>query len=398
MTPDQSTLIRTPYGFESFSSIQKVIKHGKIEIQLESGDNLICALGHKLLTNSGWKTSDNITDSDKILTKSGLSKVIHSEYTSGQFEFYDVVNTESHTYYTNNVVSHNCEFLGSTNTLIDAKKLHQLTWKEPINRHENLLIYEEPKLNHAYVMTVDVSRGVSIDYSAFIVVDVTDIPYRIVATYYDNEISPLLYPNIIYRAGMHFNNALVLIEVNDNGQQIADILHNDLEYDGVLLTQTQGRAGVRIGGTYKVKPLRGVRTTKQVKRIGCANLKSLIEGEKLLFSDYNLIFELFRFVENKASYEAEEGSHDDLVMCCVLFAWMATQPYFKNKTGTDVRDDLWIDNKALIEDSITPFGFFDVNSYNDKETVSHDEFYNMDFHLKDFDPDDQAPGQDNFFF
>jgi hypothetical protein len=188
---------------------------------------------------------------------------------------------------------------------------------------------------------------------------------------------------------------MILVEVNDNGQQIADILFYDLEYDGVLLTQTRGRAGIKVGGGYKVKPTRGVKTTKQVKRIGCANLKTLIEQDKLLFNDYDLIYELFRFIENKASYAAEEGEHDDIVMCCVLFAWLAHQQYFRNKTDTDVRADLWAENREIIEDSIAPFGYFDVNSVYEEETVSPSEFDSLDIHPKWYDPDDHRPMSDN---
>jgi len=283
-----------------------------------------------------------------------------------------------------------CEFLGSSNTLIDARKLRALIWKEPLHRFEQMDVYEQPLENHKYVITVDTSRGVGIDYSVFVVFDVTQVPYKIVAKYRDNEISPLLYPNIIWRAGMHYNNAMILVEINDNGQQIADILFYDLEYNGILVTQTKGRAGIKVGGGYKVIPTRGVRTTKQVKRIGCSNLKSLIESDKLLFHDYDLIYELFRFVENRASYEAEEGNHDDVVMCCVLFAWLANQQYFRNQTDTDVRADLWDDNKDLIEDSITPFGIFDDGWDKPKgDLVNADEFYNMDFHPFDYEPNDQ---------
>lgn len=288
-----------------------------------------------------------------------------------------------------------CEFLGSSNTLIDSRKLKQLVWRRPIHSYENMDIYSEPEENHKYVITVDTSRGVGIDYSVFVVFDVTEVPYKIVAKYRDNEISPLLYPNIIWRAGKHYNDAMILVEVNDNGQQIADILFYDLEYEGVLLTQTRGRAGIKVGGGYKVKPIRGVKTTKQVKRIGCANLKTLIEQDKLLFHDYDLIYELFRFIENKASYEAEEGEHDDIVMCCVLFAWLAHQQYFRNKTDTDVRADLWAENKEIIEDSIAPFGYFDVNSVYEEQTVSPSEFDNLDIHPKWYDPDDYAPMGDN---
>ena len=278
-------------------------------------------------------------------------------------------------------VEFNCEFLGSSNTLIEAKKLQQLTWKDPLHRYEDLDVYEEPKENHKYFMTVDVSRGSSIDYSAFMVFDVTAIPYKMVAKYRNNEISPLLYPNIIWRAGKWYNDALVLIEVNDNGQQIADILFYDLEYEGVVMTQVKGRAGVKMGGGYKVKPIRGIRQTKQTKRIGCANFKSLVESDKLLFNDYDLIYELFRFVENKASYEAEEGEHDDLVMCGVMFGWAVAQKYFINQSDTDVRLDLWSENQQIIEQSVAPFGIL-TNGWNmpSDEPVTIDEFNNLDIH------------------
>lgn len=274
-----------------------------------------------------------------------------------------------------------CHFLGSSNTLISAKKLQQLVWKEPLHSYENLDIYEEPIENHKYFMTVDVSRGSSIDSSAFIVVDVTSVPYKLVAKFKDNEISPLLYPNVIWRTGRHYNDALILIEVNDNGQQIADILFYDLEYEGIVMTQVKGRAGVKMGGGYKVKPIRGLRQTKQTKRIGCANFKSLVESDKLIFHDYDLIYELFRFIENKASYEAEEGEHDDLAMCGVMFGWAAAQKYFINQTDTNVRLDLWQENKDIIEQSVAPFGIL-TDGWNapEDEQVPIDQFYNMDIH------------------
>jgi hypothetical protein len=281
------------------------------------------------------------------------------------------------------------EFLGSSNTLIDVKKLQQMVWKEPLHRFETLDIYEQPIENHKYFITVDVSRGSSIDYSAFLVFDVTSVPYKVVAKYRNNEISPLLYPNIIWRAGKHYNDALILIEVNDNGQQIADILFYDLEYEGVVMTQAKGRAGIKMGGGYKVKPIRGIRQTKQTKRIGCANFKSLVEGDKLIFYDYDLIYELFRFIENKASYEAEEGEHDDLVMCGVMFGWAVAQKYFINQSDTNVRLDLWQENKDIIEQAVAPFGIL-TDGWNNttEDMVSLDEFYNMDLHKPGFDQED----------
>lgn len=285
-------------------------------------------------------------------------------------------------------VEFECEFLGSSNTLIEARKLQQLTWKEPLHRYDDLDVYEEPKENHKYFMTVDVSRGSSIDYSAFLVFDVTTVPYKLVAKYRNNEIAPLLYPNIIWRAGKWYNEALVLIEVNDNGQQIADILFYDLEYEGVVMTQSKGRAGIKMGGGYKVKPIRGLKQTKQTKRIGCANFKSLVESDKLIFHDYDLIYELFRFVENKASYEAEEGEHDDLVMCGVMFGWAVAQKYFINQSDTDVRLDLWAENREIIEQSVAPFGILNSGWNAPKEEVTTiDEFNNMDIHPSWYDPD-----------
>jgi hypothetical protein len=200
----------------------------------------------------------------------------------------------------------------------------------------------------------------NIDYSAFVVFDVTQIPYNIVCKFRDNEISPLVYPNIIFQVAQHYNNAYVLVETNDIGQQVADILHADLEYDGVLVTQSRGRAGQILGGGFgKVKSQFGVRTSKQVKRIGCANFKSLVENNKLMINDYDLLFELARFIENRASYEAEEGFHDDLVMCCVLFGWLTNQVYFKDLTDTDARNALLAESRSLLDDEFTPFGFMD---------------------------------------
>ena len=250
-------------------------------------------------------------------------------------------------------------FLGSSNTLIDGKKLQQLTYKTPLFSSGGVDVYENPIKGKKYITVVDTSRGVDIDYSAFVVFDVTQVPYNIVAKFRANDISPLLYPNVIYQVSTHYNNALALIETNDIGQQVADILHMDLEYEGVLVTQAKGRAGQRVGGGFGkgTKPQFGVRTTKQVKRIGCGNFKSLVENDKLIINDYDLLYEMARFVENKASYEAEEGSHDDIVMCCVLFAWLVNQSYFKELTDTDVRNSLIDDNNSLLEDDMLPFGF-----------------------------------------
>ena len=287
-------------------------------------------------------------------------------------------------------VEFECEFLGSSNTLIDAFKLQQMVYQNPMRSFENYKgqtdIYYLPERRRNYITTVDVARGVEGDFSAAVVFDVTEYPYRIVAKYKSNEISPLLFPNKIFELAKAYNDSLVLIEINDIGQQVVDILYMDLEYEGVLATQTMGRGGQRIGGGFGgVRPQMGVKTTKQVKRIGCANLKTLIESDKLINLDYDVFYELTRFVEVKDSYEAESGSHDDLVMCCVLFAWLVNQSYFKELFTTDVREQLVQDNNKIIEDSGVTFGF--ITDHGTEElsegpalSLSEKEFYNMDFH------------------
>ena len=254
---------------------------------------------------------------------------------------------------------YNCDFLGSSNTLIDASKLGTIPYADPISKKGSVDKFEEVIPGHTYLVSVDTSRGSGIDYSAFIVFDITSVPYRVVAKYRDNEIESLVYPTIIYNVGRHYNYAYVLVEVNDIGQQVADILLHDLEYENVFSTRSKGRAGQNIGGGAGVKYGLGVRTTTQVKRIGCANFKSLVENDKIIINDYDLLYEMFRFIEHNNKYEAEEGEHDDLVMCCVLFSWLVHQEYFKELCDNDARLEVLSSNQKLVEENLIPFGFID---------------------------------------
>jgi hypothetical protein len=277
-----------------------------------------------------------------------------------------------------------CEFLGSSNTLIDGKVLQRLTYIAPIHSSSNVDIYQQPQKNHRYIITVDTSRGVDIDYSAFVVFDITTIPYNIVCKFRANDISPLVYPNVIVQVGNLYNEAYILVETNDIGQQVVDILYHDLEYPHVLTTQTRGKAGQRISTGFggKTQPTLGVKTTKQVKRIGCGNFKSLVENDKLIINDFHILYEMARFIENKASYEAEEGEHDDLVMCCVLFSWLANQPYFKDLSETDARQALVEGTNSLMEDDSMPFGWQDDGEDLDdggSEWQRADSFNDLDF-------------------
>ena len=252
-----------------------------------------------------------------------------------------------------------CEFLGSAGTLIHPTKLRTLAHVTPRKRWEEVDVYEEAKENHTYAMSVDVSRGVGLDYSAFVVVDITEMPYKMVAKFRSKDISPMVYPSIIYNIAKHYNEAFVLVEVNDIGQQVADILHQDLEYENMLATTVKGRSGQQISGGFSGSASMGIRTTKQVKRIGCSNLKDLIEQDKLIIQDYDLIVELSTFISRNGSYEAEEGSHDDLVMCCVLFSWLAKQTYFRDITDTDIRQRIYDDKLRLLEEQALPFAIID---------------------------------------
>jgi len=270
-------------------------------------------------------------------------------------------------------VEFECEFLGSSNTLIHPTKLGQLAFHEPISKSEQMKVFEDPKPNHIYAICVDTSRGIGNDYSAFVVIDCSVVPYKVVATFRSNIIAPMLYPNIIYEAGKKYNNAYCLVEINDIGQQVADILHHDLEYEFIMTAQWRGRAGQIVnagfgGGQQQM----GVRTTKQLKRVGCATLKTIIENDKLEINDFDILQELTAFSVKGNSYEAEEGYNDDLVMCLVLFAWLSNQEYFKELTDIDIRKNLHNKNEQAIEDDVLPFGF--ISDGTGGSVAEKDEF------------------------
>jgi hypothetical protein len=248
-----------------------------------------------------------------------------------------------------------CEFLGSSNTLIGAKTLGAMSSVDPIYQKDGLDIYEEPIKDHIYAMGVDTARGVGGDYSTFSVVDVTQVPYKLVAKYRDNKIAPMLFPNIIAKVGNDYNKAYVLVEINDIGQQVADILHMELEYDNILTT-VKAQLKQYLSPGFGTKTQRGVRMTKQVKRQGCFALKSLLEEQKLLVFDADTISEFSTFIEKQGSWMADEGYFDDLVMSLVLIAWMSSNPYFKDMTDVDVRKKMYSEQMEQIEDELTPFG------------------------------------------
>ena len=265
-----------------------------------------------------------------------------------------------------------CEFLGSVDTLIAPSKLKSLVYDTPLTQNAGLDVFEQSKENHDYITTVDVARGVGNDYSAFVVVDITEFPHRIVAKYRDNQIKPMLFPNIIWEVAKNYNNAFILCEVNDIGDQVASILHYDLEYENLLMASMRGRAGQIVGQGFSGKKTQlGVKMSKTVKKVGALNLKTMIESDKLLFKDYDILSELTTFISKSNSFEAEEGCNDDLAMCLVIYAWLVNQDYFKELTDQDVRKRLYEEQKNQIEQDMSPFGFIedglDETSFVDQE-------------------------------
>ena len=267
-----------------------------------------------------------------------------------------------------------CEFLGSIDTLISSRRLKTLVYRNPIQSNAGLDIYVRPENNNVYMITADVSRGTANDYSAFVVFDVTEIPYKVVAKFRDNEIKPLLFPTKIHEVAKAYNQAYVMVEVNDIGEQVANALQFDLEYDNLVMASMRGRAGQILGAGFSGgRAQLGVRTTKAVKKIGCSNLKQLIEDNKLIIEDYDAVNELSTFIVRGSSYQADDGCNDDLVACMFMFAWATDQTYFKELTDNDIRRTMIREQQDMLEQDMAPFGFI-VNGIDDPFEDTIDEY------------------------
>ena len=267
-----------------------------------------------------------------------------------------------------------CEFLGSVNTLISPAEIKNMAFLNPKTSSGGIDVFEDPIKEHTYVCTVDVARGVHKDYSAFLIIDVSKFPFKVVAKFRSNDIKPLLFPHTIDRVCKAYNHAHVLVEVNDIGQQVAEALQFELEYDNLLMTTQRGRAGQILGAGFSGRGSGfGVKMTKQIKKIGCSNIKSLIEGDKVLISDFNIIEEMSTFIRKGQSWQAEEGCTDDLMMCLVLFGWLSNQPFFKEMTDINARKALYDEQVHQIEQDMAPFGFVD-DGIPDHEKIEVDEY------------------------
>jgi hypothetical protein len=262
-----------------------------------------------------------------------------------------------------------CEFIGSTNTLIHPVKLRAMTWVTPIQVEEGLRVYKRPEPGRTYCMTVDVAEGQGLDYSTFSIIDVTEIPYRQVAIFRDNKISPMLFPTKIVQVAKAYNEAFILVEINSIGLQVSDIIHNDFAYDNLIKIETKGKQGQTQSPGFKKKIAFGLKTSKQTKMIGCTNLKTLVESDKLLINDEQTIMELTTFSADKQTFKAEEGNNDDLAMTLVHFGWLTGQRYFKENIQNDIRQALQKELFDVMDQDMVPFGIIDngIDNPNEKD-------------------------------
>jgi hypothetical protein len=264
-----------------------------------------------------------------------------------------------------------CQFIGSANTLISPTKLSAMPFIDPIHKHEEVDYHEQVKPDHNYIICVDVARGIRLDYSAFVVIDITNVPYKVVAKFRSNEISPMILPQFVANIAKYFNNAWLLVESNDLGGQVLNDLAYEIEYENVLRSVSKGRAGNQLGGGPGSKL--GVTTSHAVKTNGCSNLKSLIEADKLIVEDYDVYVELTTFVRkgesSNASFAAEAGTNDDLVMCLVIFSWATGCEYWKELTESDPAKLMYKQKIEEQEDDSLPIGFAPQSSGYRVESV-----------------------------
>jgi hypothetical protein len=330
-----------------------------------------CSGKHLFLTDLGLQKTKDVK-----IGRSLTGKILTSiDIENGVFEVFDPVGVEKHsTYFSNDVISHNTEFIGSSATLISGAKLRSLAFHNPLSSADGFDIYEEPIKDHLYISTVDCAEGVNLDYSTINVLDVTQTPYKQVAKYRNNKLPLLFFPTVIYSVSKKYNEAFALIETNNVGQQVVDILHYDLEYENIYKLEHHHIKGQTISGGFKRSSSFGIRTTKTVKKIGCANLKTLIENNKLIINDFDTIAEMNTFVRVRDSFSAEEGNNDDLVMGLVIFSWLVAQSYFKDSTNIDIRKLMLSENNMLDDESLTPVGIFD-DGRKEEIIVSGDDIW-----------------------
>ena len=254
-------------------------------------------------------------------------------------------------------------FFGTGDTLINADTLLNLRAKPPKRYMEGglLKIYEEPIKGHDYVMTVDVSKGRGQDYSTFTLIDISVRPFAQVAVYRNNTISPLLFPNVIYKYAKPYNDAYVVVESNDQGSVVCNGLYHDLEYENV-----------HVESSVKANAI-GIEINRKTKRLGCSAIKDILETKRLTINDDSTILEISTFEAKGQSYEASEGNHDDLMMNLVLFGYFVSTQYFSDMTDINLKQMMFEQKMQEIENDVVPFGFIDDGSAAIQQIENQDD-------------------------
>lgn len=363
---DEFAFVPTNIANEFFTSVYPVISSGKktkiIIVSTPNGMNLFYKL---------WQ--------DAIEKKSNYTPFeIHWSMVPGRDEAWkeETIRNTSERQFAQEFETH---FLGSSNTLISGHKLQMMHYHNPVSIHDHLNIYEYPvksngddiKKDHLYCITVDPSEGRNLDSCAFSVVDISTTPYKQVATYKDPLVHVMLFPTMIYNAARLYNDAYVLVEINNN-PQIADVLHHELEYENLLKVFTGNKKPQQLSAGFARGIQMGLKMSPQAKRIGCSNLKTLIESDKLVINDFDTYSELTTFVANKNSFAAEEGANDDLVMTLVIFAWASTQKYFREIVSHDLRKQLQLENLNQLDEELLPAPIIDDGLNQEFEFIDGD--------------------------
>lgn len=361
--------ILTDDGYKYASGIRKTEHPHYYKIETISGLKIECTENHIFETCAGPITAKYLTKKDEIITKNGYDFIKHKRKINKTFIAFDLIDVEGRSvYYTNNILSHNCSFLGSSNTLITSSKLSNMVFLEPIVSEQYLKIYEQPVQGHKYVTTVDVGAGLSQDYSVVNVIDVTEAPYKQVLVYRNSDVDPTSFSIVVESIAKKYNKSTLIIESNNDGKIVAKELW-DMEYENLISTRAEGGDNNIKSGK---RSMPGIMMTKLTKKIGCSKLKDLIETEVLVITDASTINELGTFVASKGSYSAENGKHDDIVMCLVMFAWFCSTDYFEDITGKNAKQ--LVSERRDDDDIYTLLGFIngsdDDDPFNDANTGS----------------------------
>ena len=350
--------ILTPNGFQPFEGVARYWHDKSLKFVFEDG-NVESAYDHRFIVNGKEVFARDVKIGDNIgKTVKDVIKISEGNY------FYDPVNVSNGKIYNhdNGFVSHNT-FFGTGNTLISADALMNMKAEPPVSVGD-INVYAEPKANHDYIMTVDVAKGRGQDYSTFNIIDISTNPFKQVACYRNNLISPILFPDVIHKWAKRYNEAYVIIESNDQGAVVANGLYYDIEYENMHV-ESMIKAGAI-----------GMTMNRKVKRIGCSNLKDLIEEKRLHIVDLQTITECSTFEARGNSFEASDGNHDDLVMNLVMFAWYVGTEAFSNQTDMTMKQMLYEEKMKAIEDDITPVGIIDDGVETEKsETIGGDVWF-----------------------